>query len=341
MKERFCPNCGSEIETNARFCSKCGAKIGDREERNDGFIDCNKNVERVERSDEATSYTMAGQDGPKRKKGKKGLFKAIIGLIVVAAVGVGGFVIYKMYFQQPEYDVLVNTDDMQINILIDGNENEEASANCMVLGRPKVEQWMIDTRTEEGIEKSRALEKMLGANYKEKVNLDKSEHLKNGDVVKATLNFKAPEGIKVKFTKDVLSAEKKVEGLRTDIMHYHKFPEATKKALIDQSKQKIGELDNGKYEVVEGPVAAEEYRLANTGYEVKLIFKVKEKNNTDDASKQKPIYAIVTFGFFNKEATQFKYDESKGVEITKNGETLKQLKQYFKDHTMYKPAKLD
>lgn len=29
MSNRFCPNCGNSLETNARFCGNCGAKIED------------------------------------------------------------------------------------------------------------------------------------------------------------------------------------------------------------------------------------------------------------------------------------------------------------------------
>lgn len=86
----FCPNCGKEVEENAKFCPECGNPVNEsgkaKEKKTESNINGNENAEKIDPP--SKSITKSGKNKKRIWFGAAGIF--VVMVLVVLAVAVTG-----------------------------------------------------------------------------------------------------------------------------------------------------------------------------------------------------------------------------------------------------------
>ncbi|WP_295148508.1 SH3 domain-containing protein [uncultured Peptoniphilus sp.] len=196
-------------------------------------------------------------------------FFIIPGLIILVIIlGFAG----KMIYQSMKPDAVISTQNMDVGIYFDGYEGY-GTAYGEILEFPKiVEVKNEDDRFE--------IQDII---YNLEVTLDKTEGLKNGDEVTATVSLPESTNYKIKFDKDSYKKTSKVEGLETLI-----------NSIQDINEEALGRMDKLAKKVIKNyfsyksDLKVEKIRV----YEEKIPETEIKNNIHDSAYSLTNVYAI-------------------------------------------------
>ena len=96
----FCPECGSEIENNAKFCSECGCNILLNTTEKDIYEKIEDSVDNIDVDNEdMVEYNKKGKQSSK--------MKPIIIILLILLILLIGYIImhyYNLYFGSTDYE---------------------------------------------------------------------------------------------------------------------------------------------------------------------------------------------------------------------------------------------
>lgn len=189
-----CTKCGNENKDGAKFCRKCGAKLEAEEIKQEQTpkveetkslkeeakevkenvkVEAKKEVEKKPKINKEEDKTKQKPNEAKKegkKSGAKKAFIIIVVLLILAALGVGGYFIYDEFFYKYDAKVEDNlnqyfeTDDEKYldkiqDIILKYSDDEEALNKIKEVSKKKIEKWIEDAnaaeyKTEEEVEKA-------------------------------------------------------------------------------------------------------------------------------------------------------------------------------------------
>lgn len=212
----FCPNCGSENRNDSVFCKECGTKL---------TLDSIENTAQIESVKEPISLTSEQPIIEKKPKMKmKTSHKVLIGVILVAAITVGGFC--GWYFTRPKKITLISKDaDTSKYVTITGvNGKAEATVADGALDdivdtieegvgftTEEVTDAVISNKSDEDSEKKIAFHKLIQSLN---IEIADTENLENDDTVEVTVNFDKQYLDKLNIELDGTTFTYKVSGLK-------------------------------------------------------------------------------------------------------------------------------
>lgn len=219
-----CPKCGNENKEGAKFCRKCGAELKEQEktvnqekeetvkteadkkqtpkketkketEKKESSKEEEKKVESSTKTESEDKKEEPKEATPEKKKGgaKKTFIKILI-LLIIVAIGVGGYFIYDKFFYPYEAKVEENLDkyfetsdekylDKIQDIMSKYSDDQETLKKIEEVSKQKVEKWIEDKNSaqykdEENIEKEftnieKKLDKLKKANAIKKEDYEK------------------------------------------------------------------------------------------------------------------------------------------------------------------------
>lgn len=249
-----------------------------------------------------------------KQKVQKNKKPIIIAICVVAAIIIliGGFKIVKEVLT-PE--AVVSVADMSVDVRFTGFDGE-AKAEAMVSGYPMVTEVKHPERTGE-------IQKIV-QDYE--IKLSKEDNIKNGDEVVATVTFKEPKGIKLKYDKTQLENKATAKDLEEFVKKYKEIKNHADRLETDAKKKIVGSyrfsdsknLKIEKIAMYERPltkdtIESEKLRggsMLSNYYELYIVYKVSGDRVPffSDELEHFENYAYVSFGYFKKKGKALAYD---------------------------------
>ena len=257
--------------------------------------------------------------------------KKILIVVIPLLIVVCGFAAYKML--SPSYDLIVNTDNVEMKIYLKGDLSGKATAEAKIIKGPEYDIHAQDKVSPEKKEMVYDFKKELSDdNLEHEIVLSKTKEIKNGDVIKATLKFKAPKGLKVKFTKDVVETELKVERLSESTENFGKFSKEKQEKIIKTALNLMNEYAGSQYTIDPKPVAVLERETVSWAGDdpplfIKVMFKLKK---IDD---EKPYYGVISLELdaVSSDSAKFvKGEDGQEFELFEGNEDFEEIRQTYR-----------